>query len=425
LSSDTSALNAAPHSDDDVIPGPSLDDIRAARTRVGAIATVTPMEESSFLTELLGHPVHLKAENLQRTGSYKIRGAYNRIAQLTPEEKARGVVAASAGNHAQGVALAARELGITATIYMPIGVALPKLEATRGYGADVVLHGTVFDETLLAALEFAERTGAVMIPPYDHEEIVAGQGTLALEILEQVPDVENVIVPIGGGGLISGVASAFAQLAPEIGRRVRVIGVQAENAAAYPPSLAAGEPVSVPTSPTIADGIAVGRPGALNFEIISRTVDDVITVSDDETAAALVLLLERTKLVVEPAGAVGIAAAVAGRFTVEGPTVFLLSGGNIDPMVMERIVSRGLAASGRYLVVGIPLPDRPGQLATIADLIADANANVVEVQHTRHGTGLQITEVEIEIHMETRGRVHAELVIDKLRAAGYQPRVGG
>jgi threonine dehydratase len=407
----------------DALPGPTLDDIRAARERVRAVATTTPMEESRFLSELLGQPVHLKAENLQRTGSYKIRGAYNRLSQLDAAERARGVVAASAGNHAQGVALAARELGIRATIFMPIGVALPKLEATRGYGAEVVLHGTVFDETLLAALEFAERTGAVMIPPYDHPDVVAGQGTLAFEILEQVPDVENVVVPIGGGGLIAGVATAFAQLEPELGRRVRVIGVQAQNAASYPPSLTAGEPLSITTSPTIADGIAVGRPGALNFDIVSRTVTDVVTVADDETAAALVILLERAKLVVEPAGAVGVAAALRGRVAVSGPTVFLLSGGNIDPMVMERIVGRGLAISGRYLIVRIPLPDRPGQLATIADLIADANANVVEVLHTRHGNGLQITEVEIDIHMETRGAEHAQLVLERLRAAGYRPQV--
>jgi threonine dehydratase len=406
------------------IPGPSLHDIRAARERVRAVATTTPMEESRYLSELLGQPVHLKAENLQRTGSYKIRGAYNRLSQLDAAERGRGVVAASAGNHAQGVALAARELGIRATIFMPIGVALPKLEATRGYGAEVVLHGTVFDETLLAAQEFAERTGAVMIPPYDHEHIVAGQGTLAFEILEQVPDVENVVVPIGGGGLIAGIASAFAQLEPELGRRVRVIGVQAEDAASYPPSLAAGEPVSITVSPTIADGISVGRPGALNYAIVSRTVDDVVTVTDDETAAALVVLLERAKLVVEPAGAVGVAAAIAGRlFSISGPAVFLLSGGNIDPMIMERIVSRGLAISGRYLSVRIPLPDRPGQLSAIADTIADANANVVEVLHTRHGNGLLITEVEIDIHMETRGAAHAQLVLERLRAAGYRPQV--
>jgi threonine dehydratase len=425
LSSDLSAAARPDMLRDATLPGPQLDDFRAARERVAQVATVTPMEESRFLTDQLGHPVHLKAENLQRTGSYKVRGAYNRLSQLTAEERSRGVVAASAGNHAQGVALAAQELGIAATIFMPIGAALPKVQATRGYGAEVVLTGAVFDETLVASHEFAERTGAVVIPPYDHADVIAGQGTLAFEILEQAPDVENVVVPIGGGGLAAGIASVFAQLAPELGRRVRVIGVQAENTASYPPSLAAGEPIAIATSPTIADGIAVGRPGALNFDIIRRTVDDIVTVSDDETATALVVLLERTKLVVEPAGAVGIAAVLAGRIRVTGPTVVLLSGGNIDPLVMERIVSRGLAASGRYLIVGIPLPDRPGQLATIADLIAAANANVVEVLHTRHGIGLQINEVEIEIHMETRGAEHAQLVLERLRAAGYRPRVGG
>jgi threonine dehydratase len=405
------------------LPGPSLAEIRAARERAAEVAIVTPMENSRFLADVLGVQVYLKAENLQRTGSYKIRGAYNRLSQLTAEERARGVVAASAGNHAQGVALAARELGIHATIFMPIGVALPKLQATRGYGAEVVLHGHVVDETLQAAAEYAERTGAVIIPPFDHPDVVAGQGGLALEILEQVPDVENVIVPIGGGGLIAGVASAFAQLEPEIGRRVRVIGVQAANAASYPPSLVAGEPVKITTTPTIADGIAVGRPGELNFAIIRRAVDTVVTVADDDTARALVLLLERAKLVVEPAGAVGVAAALAGAIDVEGPTVILLSGGNIDPMVMERVISRGLTASHRYLKVSIPLPDRPGQLSRIAQIIADANANVVEVLHTRHGFGLAISEVEIEIQMETRGEEHADLVLSRLRDAGYDPTV--
>ena len=405
------------------LPGPSLAEIREARERASAVAVTTPMEASRYLSDVLGHSVHLKAESLQRTGSYKIRGAYNRISQLSADERARGVVAASAGNHAQGVALAARELGIRATIFMPIGVALPKLQATRNYGAEVVLHGHVFDETLQAALEFAERTGAVMIPPFDHPDVVAGQGGLALEILEQVPDVAHVIVPIGGGGLISGIASAFAQLEPEIGRRVRVTGVQAENAAPYPLSLDAGEPVTITTSPTIADGIAVGKPGLLNFAIIQQTVDRVVTVADDETASAIVVLLERAKLVVEPAGAVGVAAALTGKLDVDGPTVILLSGGNIDPMVMERIISRGLAASHRYLKVNIPLPDRPGQLARIAELIADANANVIEVQHTRHGNGLAISHVQIEIHMETRGAEHAERVLSQLRAAGYEPRV--
>jgi threonine dehydratase len=405
------------------LPGPSLAEIRAARERAGEVAVVTPMESSRFLGQLLGVPVYLKAESLQRTGSYKIRGAYNRLSQLSDEERSRGVVAASAGNHAQGVALAARELGIRATIFMPIGVALPKLQATRNYGADVVLHGHVVDETLQAAAEFAERTGAVVIPPFDHPDVVAGQGGLALEILEQVPDVANVIVPIGGGGLIAGIASAFAQLEPELGRRVRVIGVQSEAAAAYPPSLEAGRPVAIPTAPTIADGIAVGRPGELNFAIIREAVDTVVTVADDDTARALVVLLERAKLVVEPAGAVGVAAVIAEKIEVDGPTVILISGGNIDPMVMERVISRGLAASHRYLKVNIPLPDRPGQLARIAELIAEANANVVEVLHTRHGFGLQISEVEIEIHMETRGAEHAELVLTRLREAGYRPRV--
>lgn len=405
------------------LAGPTLAELRAARERLTAVVDVTPMEKSRYLRELLGHDVFLKAESLQRTGSYKIRGAYNRLSQLTPEERAHGVVAASAGNHAQGVALAARELGIAATIFMPLGVALPKLQATRNYGAEVVLHGHVVDETLRAAAEFAERTGAIIIPPFDHPDVIAGQGTIAFEILEQVPQVENVIVPIGGGGLISGVASAFAQLAPEIGRRVRIIGVQAENAAAYPPSLAAGEPISITTTPTIADGILVGRPGSLNFEIIRDTVDEIVTVADDDTARALVLLLERAKLVVEPAGAVGVAAALTGAISVDGPTVVLLSGGNIDPMVMERVISRGLTASERYLRLRIPLPDRPGQLARTAELVAEASANVVEVLHTRHGGGLQISEVELELHIETRGPEHAELVLTKLREAGYRPRL--
>jgi threonine dehydratase len=405
------------------LAGPTLAEFREARERVSSVVDTTPMEKSRYLRELLGQEVFLKAESLQRTGSYKIRGAFNLLSQLSPEQRARGVVAASAGNHAQGVALAARELGIAATIFMPLGVALPKLQATRNYGAEVVLHGRVVDETLQAAAAFAERTGAIIIPPFDHPDVVAGQGTLALEIIEQVPDVENVIVPIGGGGLIAGIASAFAQLAPELGRSVRIIGVQAENAAAYPPSLAAGEPVQITTAPTIADGILVGRPGELNFAIIRDTVDQIVTVADDDTARALVMLLERAKLVVEPAGAVGVAAALTGAVRVDGPTVIVLSGGNIDPMVMERVISRGLTASERYLRLRIPLPDRPGQLARTAELVAEANANVVEVLHTRHGGGLQISEVELELHIETRGPEHADLVLAKLREAGYRPRV--
>lgn len=403
--------------------GPTLADFEAARTVVSGVAQVTPIEESRFLSRLLGVPVVMKCENLQRTGAYKVRGAYNRMSKLTSEERSRGVVAASAGNHAQGVALAAHELGIHSTIFMPMGVALPKLLATRDYGADVVLRGPTFSESLAAAKEFAEKSGAVFIPPYDNFDVIAGQGTVGLEIIDQVPDVETVIVPIGGGGLISGVASAMKQRATELGRNLRVIGVQSVNAAAYPPSIRAGKPTAIDMKPTIADGIAVARPGELNFAIIKDVVDDIVTVADDDIARSLVVLLERAKLVVEPAGAVGVAAILSEKVDAVGKTVVLLSGGNIDPMVMERVISRGLVASGRYLRMRIPLPDRPGQLATIAEIVAGQNANVVEVLHTRHGTGLQITQVELEVHIETRGQDHAHQVLEALRAEGYEPRV--
>jgi threonine dehydratase len=383
--------------------GPTLEDFEAAREVVSRVAETTPMESSRFLAEVLGSPVFLKCENLQRTGSYKIRGAYNRISQLSAEEKARGVVAASAGNHAQGVAFAARELGIKATIFMPVGVALPKLQATRQYGADVVLRGHTVTEPLQAAAEFAEATGAVLIPPFDHLDVVTGQGTLGLEILDQVPDLDTVVVPIGGGGLIAGVASAVKQRAAREGRSVRVVGVQAANAAAYPPSLRAGEPTEIVINATIADGIAVSRPGALNFQIIREMVDEVVTVSDDDTARAMLVLLERAKLVVEPAGAVGVAAILTGAVSNAGRTVAILSGGNIDPLMMERVIARGLAASDRYLKLRVMLPDRPGQLARTSQIISEVNANVVEVLHTRHGRGLQISEVELEVSVETRG----------------------
>jgi threonine dehydratase len=380
------------------------------------------MESSRFLSGVLGSEVLLKCENLQRTGSYKLRGAYNLISSLSAEERARGVVAASAGNHSQGVARAAQALGIKATIFMPVGVALPKLQATQDYGADVVLAGNIFNEALKAAKDFVAETGAVFIPPFDHPKVVMGQGTLGLDILDQVPDVDTVVVPIGGGGLISGVASAIKQRSALEGRTVRIIGVQAENAAAYPPSLAAGKPVKIDVLPTISDGIAVATPGTLNFEIIQATVDEVVTVSDDDTARALVMLLERAKLVVEPAGAVAVAAILAGKVTGSGKTVAILSGGNIDPMLLQRIVAHGLAASERYLKLRIMLPDRPGQLARTAELVAEANANVVEVVHTRHGK-FQINEAELELHIETRGSDHRTAVMKKLTDAGYKIRV--
>ena len=405
------------------LAGPTLAEIEEARVRVSRVADVTPMESSRYLSELLGSSVYLKCENLQRTGSYKIRGAYNRLARLSDEEKARGVVAASAGNHAQGVAFAARELGIKATIFMPVGVALPKLQATRNYGADVILRGHTVDEPLRAAAEFAETYGAILIPPFDHPDVVAGQGTLGLEMLDQVPDLDTVIVPIGGGGLISGVASALKQRAARDGRPVRIIGVQAANAAAYPVSLAAGQPTEITILPTIADGIAVSRPGALNFAIVKDTVDEVVTVTDDDIARALLVLLERAKLVVEPAGAAAVAAIITGKVRNLGTTVAILSGGNIDPLVMERVISRGLAASERYLKLKLMLPDRPGQLARVAELISEANANVVEVLHTRHGRNALIGQVELELSVETRGPEHVRSVIDRLSEAGYDPRV--
>jgi threonine dehydratase len=403
--------------------GPTLAEYIAARDVVSEVAQETPIEVSRFLGEILGVPVTMKCENLQRTGAYKVRGAYNRMSKLTAEERARGVVAASAGNHAQGVALAARELGIHATIFMPIGVALPKLLATRGYAADVVLRGVVFNESLDAEKDFAEKSGAIFIPPFDNHDVIAGQGTVGLEIMEQVPDVETVIVPIGGGGLIAGVASSMKQQAAAEGRTIRVIGVQAANAAAFPPSMKAGEPTTIEVKATIADGIAVSRPGDLPFEIIKDAVDEIVTVSDDDIARALLMLIERAKLVAEPAGAAGVAAILAGKIDAVGPTTVIISGGNIDPKLMERVISRGLIASGRYLHILIPLPDRPGQLARVSEIVAGQNANVIEVLHTRHGTGLQINQVQLSVDIETRGPEHSEQVLQALRDEGFEPRV--
>lgn len=402
---------------------PTLAQIEDAAAALRGVVKHTPLDESQNLTDLLGAPVMLKLENLQRTGSFKIRGAAYRLSRLTPEERARGVVAASAGNHAQGVALAAQELGIPATIFMPLGVPVPKLLATRGYGADVVLEGATVETPLRLAADFAERTGAVLIHPFDHPDVITGQGTLGLELMDDLPELDTVIVGVGGGGLIAGVAAAVKARAAAAGRTVRVIGVQAENSAAYPPSLRVGHPIEVSTRPTIADGIAVARPGDLPFEVIRELVDDVVTVSEDDIARALLALLERAKQVVEPAGAVGVAAILAGKVEASGPTVVVLSGGNIDPMLLQRVVAHGLAASGRYMTLRIPLPDRPGQLARVSELFAQAGANVMEVLHTRHGHGLQISEVILQLSVETRGEEHRAHVIQTLEAAGYPPIV--
>ncbi|MDX2375813.1 threonine ammonia-lyase [Microbacterium sp. LRZ72] len=402
---------------------PTLAEFEDAAQFLSDVIGHTPLEYSKHLTEVLGVPVRLKLENLQRTGSFKIRGAAYRLSRLTAEERSRGVVAASAGNHAQGVALAAQELGIPATIFMPMGVPVPKLLATRGYGADVILEGDTVETPLRLASEFAERTGAVQIHPFDHRDIVVGQGTLGLEIVEDMPEVETVLVGIGGGGLIAGVAGAVKARAAAAGRTVRVIGVQAENAAPYPESLEQGRPVEVQTSPTIADGIMVGRPGDVPFAMIRELVDEVVTVTDDDIARAMLVLLERAKVVVEPAGAVGVAAILAGKVQPTGPTVAVLSGGNIDPLLLQRVVAHGLAASGRYMTMRIPLPDRPGQLSRVSELLAEAGANVIEVLHTRHGQGLQISEVVLQISVETRGEDHKVLTLATLESAGFRPMV--
>jgi threonine dehydratase len=402
---------------------PSLAEFSAAAESLVGVISHTPTELSRALSDVIGSPVLLKMENLQRTGSFKVRGASYRLAQLTPEERSRGVVAASAGNHAQGVALAAQALGIPATIFMPLGVPVPKLLATRGYGAEVVLEGETVATSLRLAAEFAERTGAVLIPPFDHRDIVIGQGTLGLEIYRDVPDVDTVIMGIGGGGLIAGVAAAIKQAAAADGRTVRVIGVQSENAAAMLPSLEAGHPVEITTHPTIADGILVARPGDVPFEIVREFVDEVVTVSEDDIARAILVLLEHAKVVVEPAGAVGVAAMLAGKVHDAGTTVPILSGGNIDPMLLQRVVSHGLAASGRYATVRVPLPDRPGQLARVSEALSEVGANVMEVLHTRHGHGLQISDMILQLSIETRGPEHTQLALDTLRAAGYEPEV--
>ena len=402
---------------------PTLEEFEEAAAFLSDVALRTPVDLSEHLSEVLGSPVYLKLENMQRTGSFKIRGAAYRMSRLTAEERERGVVAASAGNHAQGVARAAQKLGIPATIFMPLGVPVPKLLATRGYGADVILEGETVETPLRLAAEFAERTGAVLIHPFDHRDVIIGQGTLGLEVYNDVPDVDTVLVGIGGGGLIAGVAAAIKARAAAEGRHVRIIGVQAENSAAYPSSLAAGTPLSVATTPTIADGIAVARPGDVPFEVIKDLVDEVVTVSDDDIARALLVLLERAKQVVEPAGAVGVAAILAGKVAATGTTVAILSGGNIDPLLLQRVVAHGLSASGRYMTLQIPLPDRPGQLARVSELLSIAGANVIEVLHTRHGQGLQISEVILQLSVETRGEDHRAQVISVLEGAGFHPRV--
>jgi len=402
---------------------PDLNDFYQTLENVHGIAYKTPLLESHWLSEQTGQSVWFKCENLQRTGAYKIRGAYNMLSRLSPEEKKRGVVAASAGNHAQGVALAAQKLGIKATIYMPVGASLPKYQATLGYGANVVLSGAIFDETLAAAKEFTQATGAVFIPPFDHLDIIRGQGTVALEIMDELPEVDNILVCLGGGGLTAGVSLAAKLKAKSVGRKVKVYAVQSELAAAYPPSLKAGKPVEVKVHPTIADGIAVAKPGKIPFDIIREYVDKVITVTEDEMAKAMLAVMERSKMVVEAGGVVGVAALMSGKLKLKGTTAVILSGGNIDPLLLQRVIRHGLAASDRYTNISVMLPDRPGQLVRTAEVVAAARANVVEVLHTRHGNGLEISEVELNLSVETRGKEHREELVRSLKAAGLRPRL--
>lgn len=402
---------------------PTLKDFEAAEANVLAIAKVTPILDSFYLSDLTGGQVFLKAENLQRTGAYKLRGAYNRMSKLTAQERKRGVVAASAGNHAQGVALASAKLGIKATIFMPVGASLPKVQATRGYGAEVVLTGATFAECLKAAQEFSHKKNSVFIPPFDHIDVVIGQGTVGLEIMQEMPDVDNIVVAIGGGGLAAGVAVVAKLSAKANGRKVKVYGVQSEHAAPYVPSMKSGKLTEVHTTPTIADGIAVSKPGRVPFELIKKHLDKVVTVSENEIARSILVLLERSKQVVEPAGAVGVAALIAGKLKLKGKTVVILSGGNMDPLLLQRVVRHGLAAAERYTTISVMLPDRPGQLALTAKVIADSNANVVEVLHTRHGLGLKISEVELNLSVETSGHEHTLEVIKALKHAGLKPRI--
>ncbi len=403
---------------DDAVASVSLADIESARVALTGVSITTPMEESRWLSSIVGGPVLLKCENLQRTGSFKARGAYVRISRLTPEERARGVVAASAGNHAQGVALAAQSLGIAATVFMPEGAPIPKERATRGYGAEVVFEGRYLEDALVGARRFAEETGAVLIHPFDHADIVAGQGTVGLEILEQAPEVQTVLVPLGGGGLLAGVAIAVKALRPD----VTVIGVQAKGAAAYPASLLHGSPVPLTSMRTMADGIAVGLPGNIPFAAVRDYCDDVVTVSEEAMSRALLALAERAKMIVEPAGGAAVAALLEDSSAYRAPAVAILSGGNIDPLLLGRVIQHGMAAAGRYLNLRVTIPDVPGGLAQLLGEVGETGANVLEVVHERFSATLHLDQVEVRLQLETRGEPHADKVRARLRERGYEVR---
>jgi threonine dehydratase len=398
------------------MPDITIDDIRAARGAFGGIVRRTPLLPSRSLSELTGGDVLLKAENLQHTGSFKVRGAMNRLAALSDEERRRGVIAASAGNHAQGVAVAARAHGVPATVVMPRTTPLAKVEATREYGAATVLFGDSYGNAREEADRIAADRGLITIPGFDDPRIIAGQGTCGLEIIEDAADTGVIIVPVGGGGLIAGTAIAAKALAPG----VRIIGVQAEAAPAVVRSLASGARTAVTAVPTIAEGVAVSEPGALTFPLIQQYVDDVVLVSEDAIAEAMVVLIERTKLVVEGAGAVGVAALLSGTVDVRGKrAAVVISGGNVDINLVARVVEHGLMQAGRYYSFTVGVDDKPGQLALLTALLADTGANVLAVTHERFGIAFAVGRVQVDLLLEVRNRNHASQVEAALVGAGF------
>jgi threonine dehydratase len=413
--------SVGPASDTDKRMGGALvtaNDIRAARARLADDLRLTPVWRAAALSTMAERPVYVKAENLQRTGSFKPRGALNFL-QAQPDD-GRAVVAGSAGNHAQGVALAAAMAGRAAVVFMPTSASLPKVRATQDYGAEVRQVGDTVDDSIVAAQALAAETGAHFVSPFDHPLVIAGQGTLGLELVEQVPDAAvTVLVPVGGGGLISGVAVALAAAAPAW----RVVGIEAAGAASMAASLAAGAPTTCGHPVTMADGIALKSPSALTLAHVEALVDDVLTVSEEEIAAAVLMLMERSRSVVEPAGAVGLAALIGGKVAGDGPVVCLLSGGNVDPMLLITILEHGLSVAGRYLRLRAIVADRPGGLAHLAGLLASLGLNVTDLEHHRAGTAVGVEEVEILVTVETRDREHAAEVMALLAEAGVVAEV--
>ncbi|MEN8041103.1 MAG: threonine ammonia-lyase [Actinomycetota bacterium] len=390
----------------------NLSDMQSARDRGASVVLETPTLPSASFSRMVGGDIWLKAENLQRTGSFKIRGAYNALSLLSDQQKTAGVVAASAGNHAQGVALAASELGINATVYMPESAAIPKFEATRAYGADVVLAGANLAEATDHATAFSADSGASLIHPYDDPNIIAGQGTLGLELHEQLPSIDTVLVPIGGGGLISGTAMALKTLKPS----VRVIGIQSEGVPTYLRARETGVATEITPKPTVADGIAVSRPSQMCFVMIEEFVDDIVTVSDSQATEAVALLLERSKSLVEPSGAVTVAALLNGIVKPHGRTVAVLSGGNVDLLLVGGVVRHGLQSRGRFASFRVTVPDEPGRLAEVLTTVGDLGANVLSVDHQREGADSDFGTVRIHITVETRSHQHIARIVDALAA---------